>query len=101
MPIIVLEYRARARLAFSRRRPVSERTKTQLKPKGRLAFLLFILAFAGFSTQLTFAARAESNGALSTLERASEPGASAPVAEGAEEGLSQKAVEITRVFGFP
>ena len=63
--------------------------------------LLMILAFLGFNAGSTFAAGANSDVVSTISAKASQP--SGPTAKPAEEehGLSQKAVEIGRVFGFP
>jgi len=63
--------------------------------------LLMILAFPGLNAGSTFAAGANSDVVSTTSAKASQPGG--PTAKPAEEehGLSQKAVEIGRVFGFP
>jgi F-type H+-transporting ATPase subunit a len=79
-----------------------------LTPKSAAALLLFAAVFMGLAGDLTFARNgaAQTGSAVSANEKAG-PGsadqASGPAApaEAKEHGLSQKAVEITRPFGFP
>jgi F-type H+-transporting ATPase subunit a len=63
--------------------------------------LILIALFVTLSAPLTFAVshRTDANSAL--LSRVVEPGAPVSHPEPAEHGLSQKAVEIARPFGFP
>ncbi|HWO00444.1 MAG TPA: F0F1 ATP synthase subunit A [Blastocatellia bacterium] len=72
-----------------------------IKLETRWVMLLMILAFLGFNAGSTFAAGANSDVVSTISAKASQP--SGPTAKPAEEehGLSQKAVEIGRVFGFP
>lgn len=81
------------------------RDSSQVKTK--LALVLFV-SFVGLSADLTFAARAPAEVASVTSASAvasqsvPEPGSLSPAApEQEEHGLTQRAVEITRLFGLP
>jgi F-type H+-transporting ATPase subunit a len=95
---------------YVRRRPrplAAHRVETLLRLKTSLALLVFV-AFVGLSANLTFAAGAppgvaSPTGAKAVASQGSpKPAAVSPAApEQQEHGLTQKAVEITRIFGFP
>ena len=76
------------------------------KLKTRLALVLLV-SFVGLSADLTFAAETQSEVAPVTSARAvasqsaPEPGGLPPVTAKEEHGLTQKAVEVTRLFGLP
>src|SRR5262249_51426810 len=70
-------------------------------PQSRWVLLLFIAVFMGLSAGSTFAAGAKSDVVLSMPARAAEQGGPAAIPESEEHDLSQKAVEIGRLFGFP
>jgi hypothetical protein len=70
--------------------------------------LVSFAVFVGFSVGLTFASGAPSGGASATSaivlasQGTPEPGGLPPATpEQEQHGLSQKAVGITRIFGFP
>ena len=63
--------------------------------------LLMILAFLGFNAGSTFAAGANSDVVSTISAKASQPSGPTAKSDEAEHGLSQKAVEIGRIFGFP
>ena len=68
---------------------------------GQLVRLLFVVVLVVLSAHFTFAKGAKNETASAFLAVAAEPIAPAAIPEQEEEGLSQKAIEITRVFGFP
>ena len=72
-----------------------------IKLETRWVMLLMILAFLGLSAASTFSAGANSDIVSTTSAKASEPSGPTAKSDEAEHGLSQKAVEIGRVFGFP
>jgi F-type H+-transporting ATPase subunit a len=85
----------------------AQRAGILLKLKTKLALVLLV-SFVGLSADLTFAAEAQSEVAPVTSARAvasqsaPEPGGLPPVtAKEEEHGLTQKAVEVTRLFGLP
>jgi len=85
----------------------AQRAGILLKLKTKLALVLLV-SFVGLSADLTFAAEANSEVAPVTSARAvasqsaPEPGGLPPLtAKEEEHGLTQKAVEVTRLFGLP
>jgi F-type H+-transporting ATPase subunit a len=82
--------------------PSGEGAKILLKPRAQLALLLFISVFMGLSAELTFGAGSEPEAASAMSAKAAGQGGPAAIPEQEEgHGLSQKAVEIGRLFGFP
>jgi F-type H+-transporting ATPase subunit a len=75
--------------------------KIQLELKSRWLSLVFIALFVGLSAPLMFAVSPGTGAASALLARAVEPGAPVTNPAQQEHGLSQKAVEIARPFGFP
>ena len=68
----------------------------------KLKLAVFLVAlFAGFNSGLTFAANAASEVASAAPAQATEAGKPGAIPEQEEHGLSQKAVEIGHLFGFP
>lgn len=63
--------------------------------------LLLIAMFLGLSAHLALAAGSKSEGSSATAAEATQQGKPPATSEPEEHGLSQKAVEIGRVFGFP
>jgi F-type H+-transporting ATPase subunit a len=72
-----------------------------LKITIRFIVLLFIAVIIGFDARSTFAAGAKSEVVSTSPASAAAQGAPAATPEQEEHGLSQKAVEIGRIFGFP
>jgi F-type H+-transporting ATPase subunit a len=81
--------------------PGSESARILLKPRNRWVSLLFIVLLLGPSLCLTAAAGVKSAGASTMLASSAKQGGAVANPEQEEHGLSQKAVEIGRVFGFP
>jgi len=69
--------------------------------EGQWVRLLFIVVLMGLSAHLTFAMGTRSETASALLASAAEQGGPAAIPEQEEHGLSQKAIEIARPFGFP
>ena len=96
-------YRKRVRSSAFRRRDTLSLHTSEVRSKLLVQWLslCLIALFAGLSAPLTFAASPETGAASALSVRAVEPGAHTTVPEQAKHGLSQKAVEIARPFGFP
>jgi F-type H+-transporting ATPase subunit a len=78
-----------------------EGAEAQRKLKAPEVVLLFIAVFMGLSADLTCAMRTESEPASAMSAKVVEQSGPAAIPEQEEHGLSQKAVEIGRLFGFP
>jgi F-type H+-transporting ATPase subunit a len=89
------------RLAFHRKRSLSTRQGRRIpdSPTARLALVLLVAVFVVPSASLTWAAERELQIAPGISAQAEEP--VAHPSKPAEHGLSAKAVEIARPFGFP
>jgi F-type H+-transporting ATPase subunit a len=75
---------------------------TRLKLKALWGLLLFTALFVGLGADLMLAVSTESEAASAIPPKAAEQGGgSTATPEQEEHGLSQKAVEIGRLFGFP
>jgi F-type H+-transporting ATPase subunit a len=74
---------------------------TRLKLKALWVLLLFVAVFVGLGADLMLAVSTESEATSAISVKAAEQSGSTAVPEQAEHGLSQKAVEIGRLFGFP
>jgi F-type H+-transporting ATPase subunit a len=83
------------------RATVARCAELPLKLKTKLAAVFFASLFVGLSAGLTIAADASSEVGSAASAQAAEKGAPGAIPEEEEHGLSQKAVEIGRPFGFP
>src|ERR1044072_7309876 len=79
---------------------VGEDARLGIKLKVQWVWMLVIAVFVGLNAHMTFAAGAESEAAPATLTRTAEQGGPEAISKPEEHGLSQKAVEVTRGFGF-
>jgi F-type H+-transporting ATPase subunit a len=85
----------------SARFPAGEGVEIPLKLKTPWVLFLFIAAFMGPGADLTFAAGPKSDVASALSAKAAEQGPPEAIPEQEHHGLSQKAVEIGSLFGFP
>jgi F-type H+-transporting ATPase subunit a len=84
------------------RATIARRAELLLKLKTKWVLLLLAVLFMGLSANLTVAAEKTSEVGSAAPAQAAEKGAPGAIAvEEEEHGLSQKAVEIARPFGFP
>jgi F-type H+-transporting ATPase subunit a len=83
------------------RAPAGAGRKTPRSLKVRWIRMLFIAAFISLSGSVASAMSDQPGTNTARLDGAAENVASGAIPEQEEHGLSQKAVEITRVFGFP
>jgi F-type H+-transporting ATPase subunit a len=81
--------------------PGSNGARILPKLRNRWVSLLFILLLMGLSADLTLAVGAKSDGVSTTLAGTAKPGGPVANPEQEDDRLSQKAVEIGSVFGFP
>jgi F-type H+-transporting ATPase subunit a len=82
--------------------PTGAGTKILLKRRGAQWVLLLLTAvFMGLTADMALAMGTESEAASGIAAKAPEQGGPAAGHEAQEHGLSQKAVEIGRLFGFP
>jgi len=81
--------------------PANERGLPSVNLRSRWALMLLVPLFVILSARLTFAVEAGPATASATLATAAETVTPGAPAEPEEHGLSQKAVEIARPFGFP
>jgi F-type H+-transporting ATPase subunit a len=72
-----------------------------LKLKGQWVWMLVIAVFVGLCAHLTPAASAQPVATPAMLTGTAGQGGPAAISEPEAHGLSQKAVEVARVFGFP
>jgi F-type H+-transporting ATPase subunit a len=85
----------------SARFPAREGAEIPLKLKTQWVLFLLTAVFMGLSAGLTFPAGTESDAASALSAKAAEQGQPATIPEPEHHGLSQKAVEIGSLFGFP
>jgi len=83
------------------RMPAGGGRKSPCSLRVRWIRMLVVAMFIGLSGQFTVAMDDKAETTLALLDVAAEHVASPAIPEQQEHGLSQKAVDITRVFGFP